>query len=495
MATHPNLAHANVVASGLQQTFHLLEELEDDETYYWTIHASDVNTPGTWANDTFFFRTYYPESPNGFELVSPSDGEVVGTTTPTLSWNRAEDPDPNDSAHYHVLWSYDADFAAYEDTMIYDTSFTFPENRLFCGSPLFKGPTQVHRQTTKGFDRLDEVEDDSRVYWKVQAIDQYDFEIWGHPHDGLSFRVFVEEPPDSFALLSPIDGDTLDSLTEQFVWEETDDPDPGDALAFYRFYLAFDSLFTTGLDSHYASTNELLWDSLTDDQTYWWRVKAFDTHGNGTFSNQTRHFITYYCELPPAFTLLEPADSLQLPFEEVNFCWQSAHDPDPGDTVTYTLYLALNDTSYSYEMGADTCLAIDADTLNFTEGSVVEWWVEARTTCPDSTIECASRFHFYPPSAVPGNDALLPTEFALHQNWPNPFNPTTMIRYDVKQTGLVSVTVFDILGREVAVLIQGTVQAGSYTVTWNASKLPSGVYFCQMQTLDFMQTRKLVLVK
>ncbi|MBU1706328.1 T9SS type A sorting domain-containing protein, partial [bacterium] len=263
----------------------------------------------------------------------------------------------------------------------------------------------------------------------------------------------------------------------------------------YRFYLAFDSLFTTGLDSQYTGTNELLWDDLSDDQTYWWRVKAFDTHGNGTFSNQKRHFFTYVCELPSLFALLQPTDSSQLPFEETSFCWQAVSDPDPGDAVTYTLYLASNDTSFTFDMDSDTCLTIDADTLVFTEGAVVEWWVEAHTGCPDTTMECVSRFHFYPPSAVSGKDALLPTEFALHQNWPNPFNPTTAIRYDVKQTCPVWMKVFDILGREVATLVQGTVQAGSYTITWNALQLPSGVYLCRMQAQDFVQTRKLVLVK
>ena len=98
-------------------------------------------------------------------------------------------------------------------------------------------------------------------------------------------------------------------------------------------------------------------------------------------------------------------------------------------------------------------------------------------------------------SAISSEDVLLPTEYALYQNYPNPFNPMTVIRYDVKQTGLVSVKIFDILGREVATLVSEIVPAGSYTVTWDASNLPSGIYLYRMEASGFEQTRKLVLVK
>jgi len=89
----------------------------------------------------------------------------------------------------------------------------------------------------------------------------------------------------------------------------------------------------------------------------------------------------------------------------------------------------------------------------------------------------------------------LPADYALHPSWPNPFNPTTMIRYDVRKTGHISLSVFDLLGREVTTLVQGTVPAGSYSVAWDATDLPSGIYFCRMEAAGFAQTRKMVLVK
>jgi len=97
-------------------------------------------------------------------------------------------------------------------------------------------------------------------------------------------------------------------------------------------------------------------------------------------------------------------------------------------------------------------------------------------------------------SATPGA-AAIPTEFALHAPYPNPFNPTTMIRYDVKEKGFVSLKVFDLLGREVATLVHGIVAAGSYSIEWNARDLPSGVYLCRMEAEGFVGTRKMMLLK
>lgn len=89
----------------------------------------------------------------------------------------------------------------------------------------------------------------------------------------------------------------------------------------------------------------------------------------------------------------------------------------------------------------------------------------------------------------------LPLTHALYPNFPNPFNPITTIRYDVKQTGQVLLTIFNLLGQEVATLADGMRLPGSYTTVWNATGLPSGIYLCRMEVVGFVYTRKLVLVK
>lgn len=90
---------------------------------------------------------------------------------------------------------------------------------------------------------------------------------------------------------------------------------------------------------------------------------------------------------------------------------------------------------------------------------------------------------------------LLPKEFSLSQNYPNPFNPSTMINFTVKYSGNTTLKVFDIIGREVATLIDGYVDAGNYSLNWKATNVSTGVYFYQLRSGDFVSTKKMLLQK
>jgi hypothetical protein len=89
----------------------------------------------------------------------------------------------------------------------------------------------------------------------------------------------------------------------------------------------------------------------------------------------------------------------------------------------------------------------------------------------------------------------IPTEYNLSSNYPNPFNPSTIINYAIKDAGLVSIKVYDVLGAEIATLVNETKEAGEYDVEFNASELPSGVYIYTLQTGDFISSKKMILMK
>jgi hypothetical protein len=85
--------------------------------------------------------------------------------------------------------------------------------------------------------------------------------------------------------------------------------------------------------------------------------------------------------------------------------------------------------------------------------------------------------------------------FLLKQNYPNPFNPSTKIKYSIPQTSNVVIKVFDVLGNKIETLVNEEKPAGTYEIIWFAEKLPSGVYFYQLQAGDFVETKKMVLMK
>jgi hypothetical protein len=95
---------------------------------------------------------------------------------------------------------------------------------------------------------------------------------------------------------------------------------------------------------------------------------------------------------------------------------------------------------------------------------------------------------------LPGSNSL-PTEFTLSQNFPNPFNPSTIIEFAIPSRQFVTVKIYDVLGRVVATLVDERKEAGRYSVQWNASGSSSGVYFCMMRAGTFVRTNKMLLVR
>ncbi len=121
----------------------------------------------------------------------------------------------------------------------------------------------------------------------------------------------------------------------------------------------------------------------------------------------------------------------------------------------------------------------DPGTSNISSG----WYID------DITIDCVtgvSEISF---------EGDFAQSFALHQNHPNPFNPSTTISFDLPRASEVTLKIFDLVGHEVATLAEQMVQAGRYNFKWDASGMPGGVYFYRLQTEAFTQTRKLLLLR
>lgn len=90
---------------------------------------------------------------------------------------------------------------------------------------------------------------------------------------------------------------------------------------------------------------------------------------------------------------------------------------------------------------------------------------------------------------------IIPISFLLEQNYPNPFNPITKIKFDIAKSSFVRIVIFDILGRVINILANQNLEAGRYEIDFNASNLPSGVYFYKLITDNFSESKKMVLIK
>jgi hypothetical protein len=94
-----------------------------------------------------------------------------------------------------------------------------------------------------------------------------------------------------------------------------------------------------------------------------------------------------------------------------------------------------------------------------------------------------------------GGEDNIPNHYALQQNYPNPFSPSTTIKFGIPSSELVTLKVYDLTGREVAVLMNEQKRAGSYTIRFDADKLAAGVYFYRLEARALREIRKMLLVR
>jgi hypothetical protein len=152
--------------------------------------------------------------------------------------------------------------------------------------------------------------------------------------------------------------------------------------------------------------------------------------------------------------------------------------------------LSERDGHYAIEALGDGPVTLLADRFQFN-------LVQAPVTIPQYLFHI-DNVDFVLSSSYPAgvNDvAGVPSQSALYQNYPNPFNPTTVISYQLSSSGGVHLAVYDILGRELVVLVSERKDPGTYAVTWNAAGYASGVYFYRLDTNGLISTRRMVLVK
>ena len=202
----------------------------------------------------------------------------------------------------------------------------------------------------------------------------------------------------------------------------------------------------------------------------------------------------------------------------------------PGEDIQFTMSLLNNaeeevvtNVSANVYPGNDECIWLLGSIGNPDYGDIPPGGTSSGTTLfrllinpecePDTDIPIEVRItsegnvfwtdsitiHVYDPLGI-NPDNGLPAEFALLQNYPNPFNPITSFRYELPEQSHVTIVIYDMLGREVRTLVNTTQDAGFKLVIWNATNdygkpVSAGVYLYQIQAGEFVQTKKMVLLK
>ncbi|MBI5402889.1 MAG: T9SS type A sorting domain-containing protein [Ignavibacteriae bacterium] len=293
------------------------------------------------------------------------------------------------------------------------------------------------------------------------------------------------DPPQPPVLLLPVNASPCQYIYPIYDWNESQ------GATGYRLQVSSNPGFTalvydiSGIPvSQYMSGIALQYNNQ-----YYWRVNATGTGGTSDWSN-TFLFSTSP-PLPYSPILIYPQNgSTNVP---LNLMLSWYH----GSGATSFRVQVSQSTSFTTRV-IDSVLSgmqlvVNPGVLN--QMTVYYWRVLGQNCGGSGPWSVTWSFVTGSVTSVQQYSEKIPAEYKLHNNYPNPFNPVTKIKFDLPENSEVTITIFDAAGRSTEKLLNGNLNAGMYEIIWNAGKYSSGVYFCRFTAGNFTAIKKLVLTK
>jgi len=245
----------------------------------------------------------------------------------------------------------------------------------------------------------------------------------------------------------------------------------------------------TNMPTLNATTGAFAWTpDYTQSGLYTFTFKVTDQ--GGLFATKTTVVTVVNVNRAPVFTATLPANVVVQVHKAPNPVYYRftylANDPD-GQPVAFSLVAGTANMSITVDGAFSWAPTLDQAGKSYTVSVQVS----------DGTLTTTTTGIITASATITGVEDLggVPTEFSLMQNYPNPFNPTTSIRFALPSESQVKLTVFNMLGQEVASLFQGTLAAGNHKVDFDASKLTSGMYIYRIEAGSFVSVKKMLLMK
>ena len=293
-----------------------------------------------------------------------------------------------------------------------------------------------------------------------------------------------------------LDEDTALNVSAPGVLDNDSDPD-GDTLTATVNTGPSSGTVTLNGDGSFIYTPNANFNG-SDSFTY----DASDDNG-GTATATVNLTVNAVNDPPQAFGLLEPPNGTEVDTLNPTLVWEPGQEVDPGDSSNYEVIISTQ-SDFS-----DTVLvAITSDTT-FTVPDGLQpaqdyYW---KVTCIDTSgarTESGSAFMFRTADTATdvesGHSDFVPDEFALFQNYPNPFNPETLITYQLPRNAEVELTIYNLTGQQVRLLVNEAQSVGTHEIRWNGTddsgnRVSSGVYVYRLRTGDFSQSNKMLLMR
>ena len=491
------------------EIYDVIDAQSDTLVSYWGVYASDGKEVrlSSGMNKITFILDLPNLAPSSFVLIDPDiDNNLIVSSMDSayhFIWESSSDPE-GDNITYN--WILDIEETLNEPNfrsiILADTVLAFASDTLLSWLP--------------------EGQDSLAMWWTVIASDGEN--VTSTDTVGFYLVIDINQPPGDFVLIAPAADSELvltnfeDSL--KFQWTESIDPEGENIL--YNLVIDYIELGKMVLlDTTIADTELTIYgDDIfgffpdgTDILDVFWCVIASDGEQEVSSNVQDLTLIEGINEAPSDFAPISPenSDTLYLhPIygEVIEFKWEKSIDPD-NDTLIYTLsffkevtidtvnifQFSTGDTIVYFTPQEIIALMGSADTLD------IGWYVSANdgefSTLSNEIIYIIlvdlTQVSIYDKQTVP-------TAFCLHDNYPNPFNPSTKIFYELPHESIVEFAVYDLLGNKVMTLVFEKKPAGSYSVEWNGlsdngKQMPTGLYIYRIMADNFISYKKMLLMK
>ena len=259
----------------------------------------------------------------------------------------------------------------------------------------------------------------------------------------------------------------------------------------FHIQLARDSSFTDLILDSTMTDTTLSFDSLEEGAEYYWHMLSnnnTDSIGGYAGYSSASEFKTLL-KSPDKFEVKTTSQANFLSWTDVSNNADSLIIERKGgcDTLNYRVIAKIpGDRVYFVDKNPDTLNVISSDYY---------YRIKAVNQYSYSEYVYSDMVNWNIITNISSDNNKIPSIYSLEQNYPNPFNPSTVISYQIPDKGFVSLKVYDVLGKEITMLVNEEESAGSYKVRFNGNGLPSGIYFYKIQAGNYTSVKKMILIK
>lgn len=443
-----DLAFTDIIRSekSLIDTIYQIYGLSGEKEYFWRVKAANLS--GESSNSvSVSFATAFPAAPI---LATPLYQEIDVELNPLFAWSS----NPISTSNHFIL-SEGLEISAEKiiiDTVIAETSF------------------QITNLKPRTF-----------YSWNVKGINDFGTGLWSDTVYQFKTRVIIPEIP---ILISPSNYLSTLGDTVTIIWQDSEYSDD------YKIQVSTSESFTNKIfDIDNFKNTTITLGGFEGATIYYWRVRGNNNRGSSNFS-ETFMFSTGYPTEPilvyPVFQQLDVEIDPTLKWTSSSLATEYKVQLSEG------LNLDLNKLIID-SIVVDTILYFNKLDLK----SFYSWRIMASNEFGSGMWTSVFKFKTAADTTLGKNDIdlTLPQEYTLEQNYPNPFNPVTTISFGIPESGMTSLRVYNIIGQEIAVLLNEDISAGHYNIQFDATDMTSGLYLYKLQSNDFTSIKKMLLIK